>query len=64
MRHGRQHGRVHGAVAREFPDPVTITLPKGQTPSFALAVEELTRAGAGPATAMAGWSRTPGTIPT
>lgn len=25
----------------EFPDPVTITLPKGQTPSFALAVEEL-----------------------
>ncbi|AXK36405.1 cobalt-precorrin-5B (C(1))-methyltransferase [Streptomyces armeniacus] len=24
----------------EFPDPVTITLPKGQTPSFALAVEE------------------------
>ncbi|MDJ0344755.1 cobalt-precorrin-5B (C(1))-methyltransferase [Streptomyces sp. H10-C2] len=25
----------------EFPDPVTITLPKGQTPSFALAIEEL-----------------------
>lgn len=25
----------------EFPDPVTITLPKGQTPAFALAVEEL-----------------------
>ncbi|WP_344384075.1 cobalt-precorrin-5B (C(1))-methyltransferase [Streptomyces thermolineatus] len=25
----------------EFPDPVTITLPKGQRPSFALAVEEL-----------------------
>ncbi|MGP3773017.1 cobalt-precorrin-5B (C(1))-methyltransferase [Streptomyces sp. SDT5-1] len=25
----------------EFPDPVTITLPKGQTPSFALAVESL-----------------------
>jgi cobalt-precorrin-5B (C1)-methyltransferase len=24
-----------------FPDPVTITLPKGQTPSFALAAEEL-----------------------
>ncbi|OEJ95523.1 cobalt-precorrin-5B (C(1))-methyltransferase [Streptomyces thermolilacinus SPC6] len=24
----------------EFPDPVTITLPKGQTPAFALAVEE------------------------
>ncbi|WP_051823126.1 cobalt-precorrin-5B (C(1))-methyltransferase [Streptomyces sp. NRRL S-1448] len=35
----------------EFPDPVTITLPKGQTPSFALAVEELD-AGAG--SAMAG----------
>ncbi len=28
----------------EFPDPVTVTLPKGQTPSFALAVEELTGA--------------------
>ncbi|MDX3524187.1 cobalt-precorrin-5B (C(1))-methyltransferase [Streptomyces scabiei] len=26
----------------EFPDPVTITLPKGQTPAFALAAEELT----------------------
>ncbi|WSB34217.1 cobalt-precorrin-5B (C(1))-methyltransferase [Streptomyces scopuliridis] len=26
----------------EFPDPVTITLPKGQTPSFALATEDLT----------------------
>lgn len=26
----------------DFPDPVTITLPKGQTPAFALAVEELT----------------------
>ena len=26
----------------EFPDPVTITLPKGQTPSFALTAEELT----------------------
>ncbi|MFC9430401.1 cobalt-precorrin-5B (C(1))-methyltransferase [Streptomyces sp. NPDC056987] len=24
-----------------FPDPVTVTLPKGQTPAFALAVEEL-----------------------
>lgn len=24
----------------EFPDPVTITLPKGETPSFALAIEE------------------------
>lgn len=28
----------------EFPDPVTITLPRGQTPAFALAVEELTEA--------------------
>ncbi|MER5768058.1 cobalt-precorrin-5B (C(1))-methyltransferase [Streptomyces sp. NPDC001985] len=28
-----------------FPDPVTITLPKGQTPAFALAVEELTPGG-------------------
>ncbi|MFH8610307.1 cobalt-precorrin-5B (C(1))-methyltransferase [Streptomyces sp. NPDC018029] len=27
-----------------FPDPVTITLPKGQTPAFALAAEELTDA--------------------
>ncbi|WP_435975164.1 cobalt-precorrin-5B (C(1))-methyltransferase [Streptomyces sp. Qhu_M48] len=26
----------------DFPDPVTITLPKGQTPSFALTAEELT----------------------
>ncbi|MFJ2773231.1 cobalt-precorrin-5B (C(1))-methyltransferase [Streptomyces sp. NPDC087300] len=26
----------------DFPDPVTITLPKGQTPAFALAAEELT----------------------
>lgn len=25
----------------DFPDPVSITLPKGQTPAFALAVEEL-----------------------
>ncbi|WP_310724105.1 cobalt-precorrin-5B (C(1))-methyltransferase [Streptomyces sp. N2A] len=35
----------------EFPDPVTIILPKGQTPSFALAVEELD---AGSGSAMAG----------
>ncbi|MGW1147203.1 cobalt-precorrin-5B (C(1))-methyltransferase CbiD, partial [Streptomyces sp. NPDC002454] len=33
----------------DFPDPVTITLPRGQTPSFALAVEE--RAPDGTATA-------------
>ncbi|WP_275463959.1 cobalt-precorrin-5B (C(1))-methyltransferase [Streptomyces noursei] len=64
---GLRHGWTTGACATaastaaytallrgEFPDPVTITLPKGQTPSFALAVEELTGAGAGPATAMAG----------
>ncbi|WP_371793365.1 cobalt-precorrin-5B (C(1))-methyltransferase [Streptomyces sp. NBC_01471] len=35
-------------LSGEFPDPVTVTLPKGQTPSFALAVEEL---GEGRATA-------------
>lgn len=29
----------------DFPDPVTITLPKGHTPSFALAAEELDGAG-------------------
>ncbi|QNE76053.1 cobalt-precorrin-5B (C(1))-methyltransferase [Streptomyces finlayi] len=28
-------------LSGDFPDPVTITLPRGQTPSFALAVEEL-----------------------
>ncbi len=33
----------------DFPDPVSITLPKGQTPAFALAVEEL-----GPGQASAG----------
>ncbi|MET8504259.1 cobalt-precorrin-5B (C(1))-methyltransferase [Streptomyces sp. NPDC004787] len=47
----------------EFPDPVTITLPKGQTPSFALAVESLdagtdpnagTGAGTGAGSATAG----------
>lgn len=50
---GLRHGWTTGACATaastaaytallsgEFPDPVTITLPKGQTPSFALAVEE------------------------
>jgi cobalt-precorrin-5B (C1)-methyltransferase len=35
-------------LAGDFPDPVTITLPRGQTPAFALAVEEL---GEGEATA-------------
>ncbi|GAA3092111.1 cobalt-precorrin-5B (C(1))-methyltransferase [Streptomyces rectiviolaceus] len=28
-------------LSGDFPDPVTITLPKGQTPAFALAIEEL-----------------------
>jgi cobalt-precorrin-5B (C1)-methyltransferase len=33
---------AHAALLTgEFPDPVEITLPKGQTPAFALAVEEL-----------------------
>ncbi len=36
-------------LSGDFPDPVTITLPRGQTPAFALAVEEL-----GEDTAMAG----------
>ncbi|MFG2862758.1 cobalt-precorrin-5B (C(1))-methyltransferase [Streptomyces sioyaensis] len=61
---GLRHGWTTGACATaastaaytallsgEFPDPVTITLPKGQTPSFALAVEELA---AGRTSAMAG----------
>ncbi|GAA4816482.1 cobalt-precorrin-5B (C(1))-methyltransferase [Streptomyces ziwulingensis] len=30
----------------DFPDPVTITLPRGQTPAFALAAEELTETSA------------------
>ncbi|WP_129295408.1 cobalt-precorrin-5B (C(1))-methyltransferase [Streptomyces lydicus] len=66
---GLRHGWTTGACATaastaaytallsgEFPDPVAITLPKGQTPSFALAVEELTVAGAAPGrtAAMAG----------
>ncbi|MFE3500395.1 cobalt-precorrin-5B (C(1))-methyltransferase [Kitasatospora sp. NPDC059160] len=51
---GLRHGWTTGACATaatkaayaalltgEFPDPVTITLPKGQQPAFALAVEEL-----------------------
>ncbi|MBR7674809.1 cobalt-precorrin-5B (C(1))-methyltransferase, partial [Streptomyces daliensis] len=39
----------------DFPDPVTITLPKGQTPSFALAAEELgTDTSTGAEWAMAG----------
>ncbi|MER8098947.1 cobalt-precorrin-5B (C(1))-methyltransferase [Kitasatospora sp. NPDC094016] len=56
---GLRHGWTTGACATaatkaaytalltgEFPDPVTITLPKGQQPAFALAADELT-AGAG-----------------
>jgi len=52
---GLRHGWTTGACATaattaaytalltgEFPDPVTITLPKGQRPAFALAAEELT----------------------
>ncbi|WP_435792145.1 cobalt-precorrin-5B (C(1))-methyltransferase [Actinacidiphila glaucinigra] len=52
-RTGLRHGWTTGACATaaataaytalldgEFPDPVTITLPKGQRPAFALAVEE------------------------
>ncbi|MGW3244850.1 cobalt-precorrin-5B (C(1))-methyltransferase [Streptomyces sp. NPDC001070] len=52
-RAGLRHGWTTGACATaaataaytallggEFPDPVTITLPKGQRPAFALAVEE------------------------
>ncbi|WP_406399617.1 cobalt-precorrin-5B (C(1))-methyltransferase [Streptomyces sp. NBC_00879] len=51
---GLRHGWTTGACATaattaaytalltgDFPDPVTITLPKGQTPSFALAAESL-----------------------
>ncbi|MGI5251219.1 cobalt-precorrin-5B (C(1))-methyltransferase [Actinacidiphila glaucinigra] len=61
-RTGLRHGWTTGACATaaataaytallggEFPDPVTITLPKGQRPAFALAVEER-----GPGLAMAG----------
>ncbi|MFH8404744.1 cobalt-precorrin-5B (C(1))-methyltransferase [Streptomyces sp. NPDC018019] len=53
---GLRHGWTTGACATaattaaytalltgDFPDPVTITLPKGQTPAFALAAEELAR---------------------
>ncbi|MGI5341291.1 cobalt-precorrin-5B (C(1))-methyltransferase [Streptomyces sp. CA-181903] len=51
---GLRHGWTTGACATaattaaytalltgDFPDPVTITLPKGQTPAFALAAEDL-----------------------
>ncbi|WP_307806324.1 cobalt-precorrin-5B (C(1))-methyltransferase [Streptomyces sp. FH025] len=62
---GLRHGWTTGACATaatkaaytalltgEFPDPVAITLPKGQQPAFALAAEEL-RTGS-PPSAMAG----------
>ncbi|MER7670299.1 cobalt-precorrin-5B (C(1))-methyltransferase [Kitasatospora sp. NPDC096128] len=55
---GLRHGWTTGACATaatkaaytalltgEFPDPVTVTLPKGQQPAFALAAEELIFAG-------------------
>ncbi|MFJ7280262.1 cobalt-precorrin-5B (C(1))-methyltransferase [Kitasatospora sp. NPDC098663] len=55
---GLRHGWTTGACATaatkaaytalltgEFPDPVTITLPKGQQPAFALAADELTAGG-------------------
>ncbi|MFI0238333.1 cobalt-precorrin-5B (C(1))-methyltransferase [Streptomyces sp. NPDC016845] len=41
-------------LSGEFPDPVTITLPKGQTPAFALAVEALDAGAGGPRSATAG----------
>ncbi|MEV5376269.1 cobalt-precorrin-5B (C(1))-methyltransferase [Streptomyces nondiastaticus] len=63
---GLRHGWTTGACATaattaaytalltgEFPDPVTITLPKGQTPAFAIAAEQLISGDAGPS-AMAG----------
>ncbi|ARF77630.1 cobalt-precorrin-5B (C(1))-methyltransferase [Kitasatospora aureofaciens] len=64
---GLRHGWTTGACATaatkaaytalltgEFPDPVTITLPKGQQPAFALAAEQLTTESGVPAGAMAG----------
>ncbi|MFF9642185.1 cobalt-precorrin-5B (C(1))-methyltransferase [Kitasatospora aureofaciens] len=64
---GLRHGWTTGACATaatkaaytalltgEFPDPVTITLPKGQQPAFALAAEQLTMESGVPAGAMAG----------
>ncbi|MFF7728902.1 cobalt-precorrin-5B (C(1))-methyltransferase [Streptomyces sp. NPDC008001] len=65
---GLRHGWTTGACATaattaaytalltgEFPDPVTITLPKGQTPAFALAAEALSGSDAeGGPSAMAG----------
>ncbi len=48
----------------DFPDPVTIVLPKGQTPAFALTAHELVGApGAGPARAMAAVTKDAGDDP-
>ncbi|MFD7908366.1 cobalt-precorrin-5B (C(1))-methyltransferase [Kitasatospora sp. NPDC059747] len=64
LRHGWTTGACATAAAKaaytalltgEFPDPVTITLPKGQQPAFALAAEEL-----GPASGSAAPGRHPG----
>ncbi len=46
-------------ITGEFPDPVEITLPRGETPAFSLAFETL-----GDATPWQVSSRTPATIPT
>ena len=41
MRNRGSEGSICGIAQGRFPDPVSITLPKGETPSFALALEEL-----------------------
>ncbi|MGW3039597.1 cobalt-precorrin-5B (C(1))-methyltransferase [Kitasatospora sp. NPDC001159] len=64
---GLRHGWTTGACATaatkaaytalltgDFPDPVTIALPKGQQPAFALAAEELETSDGRPVSAMAG----------
>ncbi len=40
------HAAYEAVLSGAFPDPVTITLPKGERPSFALAETQLTSAGA------------------
>ncbi len=40
------HAAYEAVLSGEFPDPVTITLPKGERPSFALAEKQLNKAGA------------------
>ena len=68
LRRGWTTGACAAAAARaafaalltgEFPDPVSIRLPRGQRPSFALAFAEFAAAAPAPA-----WSRMPVTIPT